>query len=77
MKVELAVLGSPSLTSLMISVAVKNHERRTMSHCDFVPHRNETLKWLSSQPLLMRDCHSGGDRVKSKNFNHPSQGNST
>ena len=68
-------VGRPGLpvsnivTSLMVSVAVKNHERRTMSQCDFVPHRNETLKWLSSQPLLMRDCHSGGDSVKSKNFN--------
>ena len=28
MKVEVAVLGSPSLISLMVSVDVKQHERR-------------------------------------------------
>ena len=31
MTVEVAVLGSPSLISLMVSVAVKHHERRTSS----------------------------------------------
>ena len=30
MKVEAAVLGSPSLISLMVSVDIKHHDRRTI-----------------------------------------------
>ena len=31
MKVEVVFLGSPSLISLLVSVDVKHHERRTLS----------------------------------------------
>ena len=34
MKIEVAALGSPSLISLMVSVDVKQHERRRMNHTE-------------------------------------------
>ena len=58
-KVEVAVLGSPSLTSLVVSVDVKQHRNETVRTCSCIPGRSTvaygpgySYSWLSlSLPL--------------------------
>ena len=40
--------------AVRLSFLFKNCGLWTLS-CDFVPHNDETLKWLSSLPILMQE----------------------
>ena len=48
-KVEVAVLGSPSLTVLMVSVDIKQHRRTELRSCVKVD-----VAVLGSPPLIIR-----------------------
>ena len=54
---------SVRIRRLRLSFLLKSCGLWTLS-CDFVPHNYETLKWLSSLPILMQESsHSGGDSI--------------
>ena len=53
MKVEVAVLGSPSLISLMVSVDVKHHEgRRSLEWSELRSSVKVEVAVLGSKPLI-------------------------
>ena len=55
MKVEVAVLGSPSLISLiMVSVDVKQRERRRMNHTELRSCVKVQVAVLGSPSLIVR-----------------------
>ena len=68
MKVEVAVLGSPSLASLMVSMDIKQHcngeKKKATCHCNRHPavsvavadHRSAAYAGNSTQPTSIWQC---------------------